>query len=600
MVSVVSVLDNYTPLQKGDNMHKEYTWSNSIQERILQLSYQLTRTNEETILNKISKEYGKLLNEIFYNKNSSEETNKFKGYLIALIPYVRDIISGKGEYNLNYNLISTLAYVIDENKATSSYELTYYMEQLLFLVIKCNINLEGYDHPCGSWKDMKYLLNHLWYIFGETKLKKMSIFSFIIGLYCDQLRIDDYSENPSLCARWVPREKSRKFGWITKYIACMYYEHFRKYEMNDEIIGSKSLSVRKCLTHFRQLISNINKKLKTPQINFCDRNWKSIDFNNNVTSITLSKMRKAFQYVNEDNNIIDETNEDRMTCRNNYLMYLEQCDNGKKKIKNARVGIVDMVKEAIKLGKLRNCQDINVEENSKLEKSLNLQWKEAGKQIKNMDKFIAMVDTSRSMTGDPINAAVGLGIRIAEKSSIGKRVMTFSAYPQWINLDDKEGLVDMATYIETNSSWEMNTNFASAAKLILDACIEKDLTPDEVEGMVLVILSDMQIEKADHNANSIDDLLNKMFEEGGKRTTHKKPYKKPRILFWNLRSTGGFPALSITENVGMISGFSPVLLNNFSKQGLSALNEYTPWCILIEQLTCDRYEHVWKAVENTI
>jgi hypothetical protein len=598
MTAVVSALDNFTPSQLGENLHKEYTWSKSIQERILQLSYQLTRTQEEETLDKLSMEYKKLLKEVFYSNKESEELTNFKGYLIALIPYTRDIIAGKGEYNLNYNLISTLALVVDENRVQ---ETTYHMEQLLFNAIRTNVQLEGFHHPYGSWKDMKYLLNHLWYVFGQEKLIKMPLFNFILELYCDQLRVDIDSETPSLCARWVPREKSRKFGWITKYIASTYYESsFRRYETESEVTGPSSLSIRKCLTHFRKLVAGINNRLKTPQINFCNGDWKNINFDKDVTSITLAKMRKAFQYVDEDSNVKDEQNEDRMKCRENYLNYLQECSKGEKTIKNARVGIIDMIKQATKVGKNKYVRSINQEENKLLETSLNLQWEEAGKLISNMDKYVAMVDTSGSMEGDPINAAVGLGIRIAENSSLGKRVLTFSSHPQWINLEDKEGLVEMATCIESNSSWGMNTNLASAAKLILDACIVKNLTPEEVEGIVLVILSDMQIDKADSNANSITDLLTTMFEEGGKRTSHKKPYKRPKILFWNLRSTGGFPALSFTENVSMVSGFSPMLLNNFCIEGISSLDKFTPWSILTEQLKNERFTWAWNAVKNTI
>ena len=51
MTALVNALDNYTHNQIGDNQigengHVEYGWSNNIQEKILQFSFQLTRTNE--------------------------------------------------------------------------------------------------------------------------------------------------------------------------------------------------------------------------------------------------------------------------------------------------------------------------------------------------------------------------------------------------------------------------------------------------------------------------------------------------------------------------------------------------------------------------
>ena len=105
-----------------------------------------------------------------------------------------------------------------------------------------------------------------------------------------------------------------------------------------------------------------------------------------------------------------------------------------------------------------NLPALHAEENHELEKSLNLQWKEAGKMMKKLDKFVAMVDTSGSMQGDPIHAAIGLGIRIAENSALGPRVLTFSSFPQWINLENSPEFVDKVTMIEQDSSWGMNTN----------------------------------------------------------------------------------------------------------------------------------------------
>jgi len=39
-----------------------------------------------------------------------------------------------------------------------------------------------------------------------------------------------------------------------------------------------------------------------------------------------------------------------------------------------------------------------------------------------------------------------------------------------------------------------------------------------------------------------------------------EPYGAPRIVFWNLRSSVGFPVSNDTPNTQMISGFSPALL----------------------------------------
>ena len=49
MAALVGALDNLTPTQIGENCHLEYGWSNKIQEKILQFSFQLTRTDDLAI-----------------------------------------------------------------------------------------------------------------------------------------------------------------------------------------------------------------------------------------------------------------------------------------------------------------------------------------------------------------------------------------------------------------------------------------------------------------------------------------------------------------------------------------------------------------------
>jgi hypothetical protein len=70
---------------------------------------------------------------------------------------------------------------------------------------------------------------------------------------------------------------------------------------------------------------------------------------------------------------------------------------------------------------------------------------------------------------------------------------------------------------------------------------------------------------------------------------HGRPYNPPHILFWNLRSTSGFPTLSSQANASMMSGFSPALLNLFCDQGMEALQSCTPWSLLEQSLDNPRY-----------
>ena len=51
MSALISALNDFTPFQIGENGSSEYTWSNNVRERIIQLSFQLTRTRDENSIN---------------------------------------------------------------------------------------------------------------------------------------------------------------------------------------------------------------------------------------------------------------------------------------------------------------------------------------------------------------------------------------------------------------------------------------------------------------------------------------------------------------------------------------------------------------------
>ncbi len=95
------------------------------------------------------------------------------------------------------------------------------------------------------------------------------------------------------------------------------------------------------------------------------------------------------------------------------------------------------------------------------------------------------------------------------------------------------------------------------------------------------------------NKDTLYKTMETKYADAGVRV-HGSPYKPPHILFWNLRSTSGFPSLANQKNASMMSGFSPALLNLFCDQGLTALQSCTPWSLLNKSLENERY----KIMEN--
>jgi hypothetical protein len=480
-----------------------------------------------------------------------------------MIGHTRDIIDGKGEYQLTYMMIHTW------------YD--YYPELAIF-ALKCLVDLGTNVHQYGSWKDLKYFYR---YCQSVGCGNEHPLLQECIILTNAQLRIDSTSTTPSLLAKWVPREDSA-FGAQFEPLATHYFSEYMRTAKSDESVAK---AIKKCKTKYRILLTTLNHKLHTTQIDQCGRTWNNINFNK-VTSITLAKQTSAFLNKTASNEPRFPDLSDRNECAVHFKEHIELGKSGAIKIKGKRVGMADFTKQALHLINKMNEPTYFPDNQAKID-LLNLQWRDNSNQNTQLGNFIAMVDVSGSMMGDPIHAANAIGIRIAEKSKLGKRVMTFHNKPSWINLENDDDFVSMTAKICTNCG--LNTNFYAAMELILNAIIQSKLSPDEVQDLVLVILSDMQIDEADKHADkAMYDNIKNRYSEAGMRL-YGKPFKPPHILMWNLRSTNGFPCLSSQPNVSMMSGFSPVLLNVFCEKGLNALQSCTPWSIMVECLDNNRY-----------
>jgi hypothetical protein len=90
------------------------------------------------------------------------------------------------------------------------------------------------------------------------------------------------------------------------------------------------------------------------------------------------------------------------------------------------------------------------------------------------------------------------------------------------------------------ADWGMNTDFFKALKMVLDTLVSHSVPPVQVKNLVLAVFSDMQIDEAKTETGtpqSMHSRIQEMYEEHG--------YEAPHILYWNLRTTNGFPSASI-------------------------------------------------------
>jgi len=576
MAALVNALDSYTPQQIGEKGHVEYGWSNNIQEKIVQFSFQLTRTDDDG-QNKLSVILGELLSLLKNQIDTGTDKNIAKSYLSVLyrmIGQTRDIINGKGEYTLTYMMLQTW------------YE---YFPNLALFALKCLVDLDNKVHPYGSWKDIKYFCKYC-----KSKGLELDhpLIEEAIRLTNEQLRKDvDTSEKISLVAKWIPREKS-SFGWIYQALAT---DYFKEYMVTANSEQRHVKAVLKCKTEYRKLLSKINNKIDTLQIKQCANTWADIDFNK-VTSVSLGKQKKSFLNLKKNGETRYPDSVDRLECASNFVSHIKKAVTGEVEMKGKRVGLADFTKQARIVS---NQSEIDL---------LNSQWRDNSSQNGVLDNFVAVVDLSGSMLGDPMDVAIAMGIRIAEKSKLGKRIMTFSMNPRWINLETYPDFVSQVKKVERGDVG-YNTDFYKVLNLFLDAVITNKMPPEDVQNMVIVLLSDMQIDQAEPSTSSpvsgvqkreaLYQSIKSKYAEAGMRV-HGKPYEPPHMLFWNLRSTSGSPSLSNEKNVSMMSGFNPTLLNLFCEKGIEGLQSCTPWTILNDSLDNDRYKVMYDYLEQNI
>ena len=571
MASLIGALDQHTPKTIGENGHLEHGWSNNEEENLCQLYFQLVRSKNH---NNLESNWTKIITSFI-----GREKQKMRIFKMALkmVANVRDIKNGKGEYSLSYTLLNVLY--------------NYYpaIAKLIFLKF---LTMGDSIHCLGSLKDIKYFCN---YIRLRTGNKNHPFIEYIVETSVYMLREEEKlynkGEKNSLLAKWLPREKSKKFGWLFDKIALVYYDYIIKTATTFEKLHSAK---RKAKMNLRKLLAKINTKLDTTQIHMAGNTWSLIDFNK-VTGPTLRIHRKGFQNITKNNSQRSSSN-DRVECAVNLTKFIDESKKGVKSVKGKTVDMYKLVKDAINAK-----TDLEVD-------LVNEQWKDNSSETKEMSHYIIpMSDVSGSMCDDemiPLYNAIGFGIRMSEKThpDFRNRILTFSDKPSWFKINENMSFYQKVNAMKNDNNWGQSTNFYKALKMILDVCLENNIPPTDVEKMVLAIFSDMQINQSQGRSMNITTMMENikiLFSEAGMKSIWKKPYPVPHILFWNLRKTNGFPNSVYEKNTTMISGYSPVLLNAFSEKGFDELKSITPFKMLEDILNHNNYRFIDTYCNNT-
>ena len=349
-------------------------------------------------------------------------------------------------------------------------------------------------------------------------------------------------EPVSLLAKWLKSENASSPK--TKELARLTRKYF---EMSPK--------------QYRQMLSELRKYIDVVERKVSAGDWNHIDYSA-VPSNAMMKYRKAFERHDPSG----------------FGKFAQKAADGEVKINSATLYPYEIVEKALanKFGWSMYGSSLSATER----KVLDAQWNQLPDYVAGSEEnAIAVVDTSGSMSGTPINVAVSLGIYLAERANgpYKDHFITFSKAPKLQKVVGTD-IVEKALNL-CQAQWDMNTNMESVFNLVLNAAIQNDLPQSEMLDK-LYIISDMQFDAAYRaGRGSFFYNMRQKFEDAG--------YKMPLLVFWNVDARGNMQAPMTLDQRGFlaVSGFSPSIFASLMENEIVDAYE-----MMMRVLNSERYD----------
>ena len=335
---------------------------------------------------------------------------------------------------------------------------------------------------------------------------------------------------------------------------------------------------------YRKTLVRLRNYLKIVETKMSAREWSSIDYEA-VPSKAASLYTKAF--YNHD--------------PKRYTNYVIDAANGKAKINAKALFPVDIIHKVRAMGWT----------NDELQRAvLNAQWENLPNYFEGTNESaICMVDTSGSMSGQPIEVALSLGIYCADKCSgpFKGHFITFDSKPTVQEIKGRDIYEKVYSLKSINCA---NTDIERAFYLILQTAIENHAKQEDIPNK-LYIISDMQFDEARgggwswswRNGDRSPKPLTFMQTMREKYALYG--YTLPSIVYWNVRASecGMFQETIDGENCAIVSGYSPSLFEAVIKgttyetviteDGKEVVRQkIDPMTVMINTLMDERYDSV--------
>ena len=484
--------------------------------------------------------------ETMVNTINNQPTNEGKhrgkwhaSVLYKVMAHTRDIVNGYGERDLAYMQLFEWAR-IDVSLAKHALE----------LFVNSDNKSNGSNGSIGSWKDVKSFFAYMRRVINVRDDRDMRAYiemtDFMVGMVNARLAADviafysdENDDDPANCKRtvslvskWIPREnKSKKYGNLYERLACDYYKMWLPADKSN--VTSYDKAVLKCKIHYRKLITFLNRYLDTPQIKMCEQNWANIDFDR-VGRRTQKLQNSALLNLNVDKQTMNQPNQnkDRETCADKYKTWKSDMLNYKHGISGNLVHHVSDVYYGI----------------HPFESDKNAQWRAYLTQLETANetnlKYMIPVLTGTSFR------TVGLALAVAEKSVIGKKLITTTMPAncktrnnlEMYNLEDSfvKNVKKLKPYGSEKKNDKGKLDIYLTLIAVLQTMIDSGITPKqfkEYPDLTVVIFADCESDVSIGECETCDCMckFNSAYNEAA-RVYAEFGYSAPKILLWALET----------------------------------------------------------------
>ena len=313
---------------------------------------------------------------------------------------------------------------------------------------------------------------------------------------------------------------------------------------------------------FKRIIRAMRRHLRVVEGLMSTNQWDKIKYSE-VPSRAMMIYRNAFKKHDEER----------------FNLFAQKAVTGEEKINSATLYPYDIIEKYSSKGYWSR----NYYDGSRLseteENILQAQWDALPNYVEAGTNAIVIADTSGSMSGRPMDTAVGLAIYFAQRNTGAYKNlwMNFSSSPSFQRVQGKT-LKQILSNINY-SNWSGSTNCEAAFDLILNTAIRNKVSPDEMPKS-LIIVSDMEFDYCGGRRWTFYENMRARYVQYG--------YEIPQIIFWNVSSRNDvFHADANHKGVILCSGQSTGTFKN-----LIGSIGFTPVEFMYKCILSKRYEPV--------